>query len=162
MKGISWIFLFGGLLVGLSSCVSNSKVETSLGFTLMIIDAPCREVIDSIPINLNKRDIPAVWINEDEGLLSAGPITEKSKPGNPYSMIRHTYQLSITCGDELSTRITGKATLEGLHAETKWSSITDTQVIEKIALKFLRSLDYSILVRSPRAAPHTLSRIRLL
>ena len=141
MKVIAWIFLFGGVLVGLNSCVANSKIQTPLGFDLMVIDIPCREVIDSIPKKLNKRDIPAVWIDEDEGLLSAGPITEKSQPGSPYSMIRHTYLLSITCGGELSTTITGKATLEGLHAETKWLSITDTQVIEKIALKFLRSLD---------------------
>ena len=71
-----------------------------------------------------------------------GPITEKSKLNGVYSMIRHEYELRITCGSELSTSITGNATLEGLNADNKWVPITDAQTVDDVALKFLRSLNW--------------------
>ena len=55
-------------------------------------------------------------------------------------MIRHEYELRITCGGELYTSITGNATLEGLNADSKWVPITDMLIVEKVALEFLRTL----------------------
>ena len=125
----------------LSACVASTTIQTPLGFTMMVIDIPCKDVVNSIPTNLKKRNIVSVWINENEGLLSVGPVTDNAESGSVYSKIRHTYQLSITCGGELSTNITGKAVVEGLNTHNKWKPITDVQTVEQVALEFIRSLD---------------------
>ena len=142
MKVTVSVLLLVSVVFSLNACVANPKIQTPLGFTLMVMDIPCQDVVNSIPIKLKKRDIPSVWIDENEGILSTGPITEKSEPGSAYSKFRHTYELSIICDDELSTRISGKAALEGLNADDKWVPITDVQTVEDVALKFLRSLDW--------------------
>ena len=139
MKLVAAIFLFGSFLFSLNACVANPKIQTPLGFTMMVIDIPCQDVVNSIPTKLKRRDIPAEWINEEEGILAVGPVMEGS--GGVYSKIQHSYELSITCNNELSTSITGKAALEGLNADKKWVPITDVQTVENVALKFLRSLD---------------------
>ena len=139
MKLVAFTILFGSFLFSLNACVANPKIQTPLGFTMMVIDIPCQDVVNSIPTKLEKRDIPSVWIDENQGILSVGPVMEGS--GGVYSKIQHSYELSITCNNELSTSITGKAALEGLNADNKWVPITDVQTVEDVALKFLRSLD---------------------
>ena len=141
MKIVAPFFLLGSFVIGLNACVANPRVEIPLRVTMMVIDPLCSDVSESIPIKLESRGIPSEWINKNQGALSVGPITEKSKLNGVYSMIRHEYELRITCGGELSTSITGNATLEGLNAEHKWVLITDVQTVEDVALKFLRSLD---------------------
>ena len=130
------------MIPGLSACLAGSITQTPLGFTMTVIDIPCKDVLYSIPVKLQKRDIPSVWINENAGTLSVGPFTEKSELGEVYSMIRHVYELSITCASELSTKMTGTAALEGLNADNKWVPITDAQTVDDVALKFLRSLNW--------------------
>ena len=137
---VSLLFVIA-MIPGLSACLAGSITQTPLRFTMMVIDIPCKDVVNSIPANLKKRNIVSVWINENEGLLSVGPVTDNAESGSAYSRIRHTYQLSITCDGELSTDITGKAALEGLNAHNKWKPITDVQTVEQVALEFIRSLD---------------------
>ncbi len=138
MKLVVFTTLFGSFLFSQTACLVNSKLLTPLGFNLAVIDIPCADVIDSIVADLNQRDIPAEWINEEEGILAVGPVMEGS--GGVYSKIQHSYELSITCSNELSTSISGQAALEGLNTDNKWESITDVQTVEDVALKFLRSL----------------------
>ena len=138
MKLVVFTTLFGSFLFSQTACLVNSKLLTPLGFNLAVIDIPCADVVDSIVADLNQRDIPAEWINEEEGILAVGPVMEGS--GGVYSKIQHSYELSITCSNELSTSISGKAALEGLNTDNKWESITDVQTVEDVALKFLRSL----------------------
>ena len=142
MKVTAFVLLLVGFIAGLTACVANSKTEILLRFTMGVIDIPCKDVLNSIPVKLQKRDIPSVWINENAGTLSVGPFTEKSELGEVYSMIRHAYELSITCASELSTNMTGTAALEGLNADNRWVPITDAQTVDDVALKFLRSLDW--------------------
>ena len=139
MKLVAAIFLLCNLLLGLTACVANPIMLIPLRITLKVIDIPCQDVVNSIPTKLEKRDIPSVWIDENQGILSVGPVMEGS--GGVYSKIQHSYELSITCNNELSTSITGKAALEGLNADKKWVPITDVQTVEDVALEFLRSLD---------------------
>jgi len=139
MKLVAAIVLLCNLLLGLTACVANPIMFIPLGFTLKVIDIPCADVLDSIVADLNKRDIPTEWINEEDGVLAVGPFTEGS--GGVYLKIQHNYELSITCSNELSTRITGKAAIEGLNSHNKWKPISDVQTVEKVALEFLRSLD---------------------
>ena len=141
MKVTASVLFLITMIPVLSACVASSIVQTPLGFTMTVIDIPCKDVVNSIPANLKKRNIFSVWINENEGLLSVGPVTDNAESGSAYSRIRHTYQLSITCGGELSTNITGKAALEGLNTHNEWKPITDVQTVEKVALEFIRSLD---------------------
>ncbi len=138
MKLVVFTTLFGSFLFSQTACLVNSKLLTPLGFNLAVIDIPCADVVDSIVADLNQRDIPAEWINEEEGILAVGPVMEGS--GGVYSKIQHSYELSITCSNELSTSISGQAALEGLNTDNKWESITDVQTVEDVALKFLRSL----------------------
>ena len=139
MKLVAAIFLLCNLLLGLAACVANPIMLIPLRITLKVIDIPCADVVGSIVADFDKRDIPSVWIDENQGILSVGPVMEGS--GGVYSKIQHSYELSITCNNELSTSITGKAALEGLNADNKWVPITDVQTVENVALKFLRSLD---------------------
>ena len=139
MKVTASVLLLVSVVFSLNACVANPKIQTPLGFTMMVIDIPCQDVVNSIPTKLEKRDIPSVWIDENQGILSVGPVMEGS--GGVYSKIQHSYELSITCNNELSTSITGKAALEGLNADNKWVPISDVQTVENVALKFLRSLD---------------------
>ena len=139
MKLVAFAILFCCFLFSQAACVGNSTLLIPFGFDLAIIDIPCADVLDSIVADLNKRDIPTEWINEEEGVLAVGPVMEGS--GGVYSKIQHNYELSITCSNELSTRITGKAALEGLNSHNNWKPITDVQTVENVALKFLRSLD---------------------
>ena len=140
MKVTASVLLLVSVVFSLNACVANPKIQTPLGFTMMVIDIPCQDVVNSIPTKLEKRDIPSVWIDENQGILSVGPVMEGS--GGVYSKIQHSYELSITCNNELSTSITGKAALEGLNADKKWVPITDVQTVENVALKFLRSLNW--------------------
>ena len=135
------VLILIAMIPALGACLASSTVQIPLGFTMTVIDIPCKEVVDSLPTNLEKRNIVSVWINESEGLLSVGPVTDNAESGSAYSRIRHTYQLSITCGGELSTNITGKAVVEGLNTHNKWKPITDVQTVEQVALEFIRSLD---------------------
>ena len=141
MKVTASVLLLVSVVFSLNACVANPKIQTPLGFTMMVIDPLCSDVKESIPIKLKSRGISSEWIDKNQGALSVGPITEKSKLNGVYSMIRHEYELRITCGGELSTSITGNATLEGLNADNKWVPITDVQTVDDVALKFLRSLD---------------------
>ena len=140
MKVTASVLLFVSVVFSLNACVANPKIQTPLGFTMMVIDIPCKDVVNSIPTKLEKRDIPSVWIDDNQGILSVGPVMEESS--GVYSKIQHSYELSITCNNELSTSITGKAALAGLTADKNWVSITDVQTVENVALKFLRSLEF--------------------
>ena len=140
MRVIIVLLLNMSIIFGLNACIANSKVQVPLRFTLMVIDIPCKDVLSAVPTKLKRRDIPFAWLNKNKGLVSVGPLTEKKQLGSAYSMIRHTYQLSITCSNELSTSITGKTTLEGFNVDKKWIPITEIQTVQDVALKFLRSL----------------------
>ena len=139
MKLVAAIFLLCNLLLGLTACVANPIMLIPLGFTLKVIDIPCADVLDSIVADLDKKDIPTEWINEEEGVLAVGPVMEG--PGGVYSKIQHSCELSITRSNELSTKFTGKVALEELNADNKWVSITDVQTVDKVALEFPRSLN---------------------
>jgi hypothetical protein len=141
MNIVASFFLLGSFLIVLNACGANPRVEIPLRVTMMVIDPLCSDVSESIPIKLKSRGISSEWVDKNQGALSVGPIIEKSKLNGVYSMIRHEYELRITCGGELSTSITGNATLEGLNVDNKWVPITDVQTVEKIALEFLRTLD---------------------
>ena len=139
MKVTASVLLLVSVVFSLNACVANPKIQTPLGFTMMVIDIPCQDVVNSIPTKLEKRDIPSVWIDENQGILSVGPVMEGS--GGVYSKIQHSCELSITRSNELSTKFTGKVALEELNADNKWVSITDAQTVEKVALEFPRSLN---------------------
>ena len=129
------------MILALSACLASRTVQIPLGFTMTVIDIPCKDVVNSIPVNLKNRKIRFMWINESDGILSVGPVIENAESESVYSTIRHTYELSITCGGDLSTNITGKAALEGLNTHNKWEPITDLKTVERVAVRFIRSLD---------------------
>ena len=87
------------------------------------------------------RPIQIEWTEEEEGLLTVGPITEDTESDNLYSKIRQTYFLEVVCDDELSTGITSEAALEGLNTDEEWIAITDVPTIEQYAMQFLERLD---------------------
>ena len=108
-----------------------------------IADVLCDEVKNtSIPKRLEELEIPFEWTNQEEGLLTVGPITEETESNDLYSIIRQTYYLEVECADELTTSISGEAALEGLKSDGEWIAITDAPTIEQYALQFLQSLDF--------------------
>ena len=120
---------------------ANTEGRLPVGFTMSVIDISCKEVINSIPIRLEVLGLMFVWTNQDAGILTVGPITQKLEPGDLYTTLRKTYLLKIVCYDELSTDITGEILLEGLKPNGQWIGITDSKTIEQHSLEFFQKLD---------------------
>ena len=141
MKFVSTLLL---ALVAFSSLVACAELPTNTPdpmVSLTISDARCNDVIGSLPENLEEQEFPFIWEDQSQGLLTVGPITEDMESGGNYSIIRQTYYLTVTCGDELSTYIDVGVTLEGLNADEEWVPITDIPTTEQYAMQFLESLD---------------------
>ena len=108
---------------------------------LTIFDAKCDTVIERLPARLEEQEFPFTWVDESQGLLTVGPITEEMESGGDYSRTRQTYYLTVTCDDEITTNVAVGVELEGLDAEGEWVQITDTLTLEESGSKFLQSLD---------------------
>lgn len=136
------------VVVSLNACAQTSltketpQIRIPLGIGYGISDVLCEEIKNtSIPNRLEELEIPFEWTDEEEGLLTVGPITEETESNDLYSTIRQTYYLEIECDDELTTSISGEAALEGLNTDGEWIAITDAPTIEQYAMQFLDSLD---------------------
>ena len=147
MKVLHAVWFFTAI-ISLSGCADLfSPKETTLmrlpmGVGYDISDVPCEGIKkDSLPKRLEELDIEFQWTDEEEGLLTIGPITDDAVSGSTFTKIRQTYYLTIVCWDEVTTSIKGETTLEGLNANDKWIAITDAPTIERYGMKFLKSLD---------------------
>ena len=120
--------------------LTNSEDRFPLGFTISVIDIPCKDVIDSIPTRLEELGVVFKWTDKDEGSLTVGPFTEKAKLGLGYTAIWQTYYLDRICRNDLSTSFSGEATLEGLQSDGQWIGITDSKTIEQHSLEFFQKL----------------------
>ena len=121
--------------------VAGSGDRVPLGFSMLVIDIPCKDVINSIPKRLEELGVVFEWTDKDEGSLAVGPFTVKPEVGLIYTAIRQTYFLKAICDNELMVSITGEATLEGLQSDGQWIGITDSKTIEQHSLEFFRKLD---------------------
>ena len=130
------------VVISLNACAETPLIRVPMGMGYGISDALCEEVKNtSIPKRLEELEVPFEWTNQEEGLLTVGPITEDTESGSAYSKIRQTYYLEIECDDELTTSIQGEIALEGLNTDEEWIAITDAPTIEQYAIQFLQSLD---------------------
>ena len=76
------------------------QIRVPMGIGFGIFDALCDEVKRKwIPEKLETLKIPFEWTDEEEGLLTVGPITEETESNNLYSIIRQTYYLEVVCDD---------------------------------------------------------------
>lgn len=139
-----WLFA----IFSLTACAQTPLKEeiplirVPIGIGYMIADVSCDEVKNtSIPKRLEELEIAFEWSDEDDSLLTVGPIIEYEESGSAYSKIRQTYFLTIVCRDEVTTKIDGEAALEGLNADGEWVAITDIPTIEQYSIQFLQSLD---------------------
>ena len=141
MKFVSALLL---ALTTFSSLVACAEIPTNTPnpmVSLTISDARCNDVIGSLPTKFEEQEFPFIWVDESQGLLTVGPITEDMESGSNYSIIRQTYSLTVTCGDELTTNIDVGVKLEGLKSDGEWIAITDAPTIEQYAMQFLESLN---------------------
>ena len=136
------------VVVSVNACaqtpLTNKTPLTRLpmGIGYGISDVLCEDVKNtSIPKRLKELEIPFEWIDQEKGLLTVGPITEKKESDSVYSKIRQRYFLEVVCGDELTTSIKGEAAIEGLNTAGEWIAITDAATIEQHSMQFLQSLD---------------------
>ena len=138
------------LLTGFSShstdtLITHPKGHMPLGVTMSVIDSSCKGVINSIPLRLEMLGFTFEWTNQDEGVLTVGPIVgpivQELETGGTYSTVRETYFLKIVCHDELSTKISGAILLEELNSDSQWMVITDSKTIEQHSLEFFQKLD---------------------
>ena len=108
----------------------------------MIADVSCDEVKNtSIPKRLEELEIAFEWSDEDDSLLTVGPMTEDAESGSVYLKIRQTYFLTIVCRDEVTTKIDGEVALEGLNSDGEWIGIIDVPIVEQYGKQFLESLE---------------------
>ena len=147
MRIFTSLWLFSAVVV-LTACVQTQLAEqmplirVPMGIGYGISDVVCEEIKNtSIPKRLEELEIPFQWMDQEEGLMTVGPITEDTESDNLYSKIRQTYYLEIECDDELTTSIKGEAALEGLNIDEEWITITDAPTIEQYAMQFLESLE---------------------
>ena len=140
MKLVSAVPLTFLIFFGIVACayVPAKSPEPVVGLT--IFDAKCDDVIERLPAKLEEQEFPFTWVEESQGLLTVGPITEEMESGGDYSRTRQTYYLTVTCDDELTTNIAVGVELEGLDAEGEWVKITETLTLEESGSKFLQSL----------------------
>ena len=140
-----WFFV---LIISLTGCAELFPLKESplirlpmrVGYD--ISDVPCEGIKkESLPKRLEELDIEFKWTDEEEGLLTVGPITDAAVSGSAFTKIRQTYYLTIVCWEEVTTSIKGDAILEGLNAAEEWVAITDVPTIEQYGMKFLQSLD---------------------
>ena len=141
MKFVSALLLALVTSSSLLSCADISRNTLNPMVSLIISDARCNDLIDSLPTKLEEQGFPFVWEDESQGLLTVGPITEDIESGSSYSKIQQTYFLKTQCDDELTTSISGDAILEGLNASGQWVGINDTPTIEHHSMLFLQKLD---------------------
>ena len=139
-----WLFA----IFSLTACAQTPLKEeiplirVPIGIGYMIADVSCDEVKNtSIPKRLEELEIAFQWSDEDDSLLTVGPIIEYEESGSAYSKIRQSYFLTIVCRDEVTTKIDGEAALEGLNAGGEWVAITDIPTIKQYSIQFLQSLD---------------------
>ena len=138
-----WLFA----ILSLTACAQTPLKEeiplirVPIGIGYMIADISCDEVKNtSIPKRLEELEIAFEWSDEDDSLLTVGPIIEDVESGSAYSKMRQTYFLTIVCRDEVTTRIDSEAILEGLNTDGGWGAITDIPTVERYGKKFLQSL----------------------
>ena len=161
MRSIAFVFLSVVTFVSIEAGLANSEYRAQsgftplvtevpiagsgdrvpLGFTISVIDTPCKDVIDSIPKRLEELGVVFEWTDKDEGSLTIGPFTVKPEVGVLYTAIRQTYYLEIVCRNDLSTSFSGEAALEGLQSDGQWIGITDSKTIEQHSLEFIHKLD---------------------
>ena len=132
--------LMGCAIVPLAQDASVNRVQMGVGFE--IFDAPCNEIKSvSLPTRLQELGIQSEWTDKSLGKLTVGPFIEEADSASTYSKVRQTYYFDITCGDELTTSISGDAIFEGLNTTGQWIGITDTATIEHYSMQFLQKLD---------------------
>jgi hypothetical protein len=105
---------------------------------MLVMDVPCQEVIEAIPVRLTENDIPFAWIDETQGLLSVGPLTEETKAINGFSRVRQTYFLTTRCRDIVITEIGLKGVVAGLNGQGTWVEIVEQEVIERYGSDLFR------------------------
>ena len=161
MKRAVSVFLFSVSLIFLGTAVANAARSLSsefpklvtdtpvagpngpvpLGFSMVMVDIPCKYIINSIPLRLEMLGFMFEWTDQDERVLTVGSIVQELETGGTYLKVRETYLLKIVCYDELSTDIMGEILLEGLKSDGQWIVITDSKTIEQHSLEFFRKLD---------------------
>jgi hypothetical protein len=160
VKKAGFVFLFSTLLLCFNTCIANSeerilpeipKLVTNapvdpngpvpLGFSVVVVDIPCKYIINSIPLRLEMLGLLFEWTDQDAGLVTVGPITQELETGSTYSTVRETYFLKTVCHDELSTKISGDILFEGLKSDGQWIVITDSKTTEEHSLEFFQKLD---------------------
>jgi hypothetical protein len=161
VKKAVFVFLSSTLLLCLTACIANSEerilpeipklvTDTAvadpngpvpLGFSMVVVDIPCKYIINSIPIRMEILGVMFEWTDPDASMMTVGPITQEFEAGSTYSTVRETYFLKIICHDELSTNISGAILLEGLKSDGQWFVITDSKTIEQHSLEFFQKLD---------------------
>ena len=121
--------------------VADPNGPVPLGFSMVMVDIPCKYIINSIPLRLEMLGFMFEWIDQEAGMVTVGPITQELETGSVYSTVRETYFLKTVCRDELSTNISGAILLEGLKSDGQWIVITDSKTIEQYSLEFFHKLN---------------------
>lgn len=118
-----------------------SEIRVPIGVGFGISDIPCQEFKSHIlPARLESLDVTFEWTDEQEGLLSVGPIIEEGQSGGDFLRIRQIFFLNVACIDELTTHITGNASIEGYGGSGEWIWIAEPVIVEQYGLRLLQGL----------------------
>ena len=134
-------FLLFIAMSSLGACAETPAMPTEAGVNLLLIDRPCDTVVASVPVKLEELEYPFTWIDENQGLLSVGPITTDTESGSQFLKIRQTYSFSAACRDEVTTRMSCGIELQGLNADGEWIEIDDVPTLNEYLVQFFDNLN---------------------
>ena len=94
-----------------------------------------------IPMILEEKGYPFVWVDDSHSQLSIGPITSTPLADGDLSKSCQIYSLTASCDDELTTSIVLGIKLEGLNANEEWIEIFEIETLNEYGVRFLKNLE---------------------
>jgi hypothetical protein len=115
MRGLILPILLAALLAMAPTCQQSPREEGEM--QLMVSDMPCRQVWGRVLQELERLEIPVAASNPEEGWVETAPVLREALPGAPYARVEEQYRLELICRDALTTRITGRPKVTGIHRD---------------------------------------------
>lgn len=127
-------------LMSLAACKEEFKTSSSPGVNVVVQDLPCAEVIPEILKTCKNQNWSWRWLDQAQGILAIGPISETGQPQEPDKKIEQQVRLDITCLEPQTTRISLAIKVRRLTQEQNWQEETDPEILNAYGKRFLERL----------------------
>lgn len=140
MKPAILFILSSFFIVSATACKEVHIKAVPAGVNVMIHDIPCEEVKDRLIKECKKQHLPFEWADQQQGLLSIGPVLTTPLPEDSFLKTEEKVRLEIKCSDPLSTRLSLRNQLKCLTADNQWLEIKEADKLNAYGKRFLDRL----------------------